>query len=98
MPGIAASTSETCAVRLGAERRRSAGKQLGVGGDLRMDLKADHDLPLAGCALDAIVNRVSANTSLIPDMTARSVSATNTLSSLLSARSILLTTISPVVP
>jgi hypothetical protein len=41
-------------VRLRAESRRRAGEQLGVGGDLRMDLKADHDLPLAGCALYAI--------------------------------------------
>ena len=29
--------------------------QRGVGGNLRMDLEADHDLPLAGFALDAIV-------------------------------------------
>src|SRR5690606_1569591 len=42
------------AVRLGPERRRGAREQLGVAGDLRMDLEADHDLPFAGCALDAI--------------------------------------------
>ena len=42
-------------VRLGAERGRRAGEQLGRGrGDLRVDLEADHDLPLAGFALDAI--------------------------------------------
>ena len=52
MPGIAASTRLTCAVRLGAERGRGAGEQLGVGGDLGVDLEADHDLPLAGFALD----------------------------------------------
>src|SRR3546814_2055309 len=33
-------------VRLRPERRRGARKQLGVGRDLGVDLKADHDLPL----------------------------------------------------
>ena len=39
-------------VRLAAEFGRGAGEQLGVGGDLGMDLHADHDLPVAGCAFD----------------------------------------------
>src|SRR3546814_207384 len=42
-------------IRLRPERRRGAREQLGVGGNLRMDLEADHDLPLAGFALDAII-------------------------------------------
>ena len=41
-------------IGLRAERRRRARKQLGVRRHLRMDLQADHDLPFAGCALDAI--------------------------------------------
>src|SRR5690606_25504353 len=36
------------------ERCRGAREQLGVGGDLRMDLEANHDLPFAGFALDAV--------------------------------------------
>jgi len=43
------------AVRLGPERGRGAREELGVGRDLRMDLEADHDLPFAGFAMDAIV-------------------------------------------
>src|SRR3546814_266862 len=42
-------------VRLRPERRRGARKQLGVGRDLGVDLKADHDLPFAGFAFDAII-------------------------------------------
>ncbi len=42
-------------VRLGAKRRRRAREKLGVRSDLGMDFKADHDLPLAGGTLDAIV-------------------------------------------
>src|SRR5690606_1980833 len=42
------------AVRLRSERGRGAREQLGVAGDLRVDFEADHDLPFAGCALDAI--------------------------------------------
>ncbi len=41
-------------VRLCPEGSRRAGKQLGIRRHLRMDFQADHDLPLAGCALDAI--------------------------------------------
>ena len=54
MPGIAASTRLTWRVGLGAERGRGAGEQLGLAGDLGVDLEADHDLPVAGGALDAI--------------------------------------------
>ena len=42
------------AVRLRAERGRRAREELGVGSDLRMDFEADHDLPFAGFALDAV--------------------------------------------
>ncbi len=42
------------AVGLGPERGRRAGEELGVGDDLGMDLEADHDLPIAGFALDAV--------------------------------------------
>ncbi len=35
-----------------AKRRRGAGKELGSGRDLRVDLHADHDLPVAGCPFD----------------------------------------------
>ncbi len=42
-------------IGLGTEGSRRAAEQLGVGGDLRMDLEADHDLPFARCALDAVV-------------------------------------------
>ena len=40
-------------VGLGAELGRRAGEELGVGGDLGVDLEADHDLPFAGCAVDS---------------------------------------------
>ncbi len=41
-------------VRLGPEGGRSAGEELGLArGDLRVDFETDHDLPLAGFALDA---------------------------------------------
>ncbi len=42
-------------VRLGAEGGRGAGKQLGVGGDLCMNLHADHDLPVSRRALDQLL-------------------------------------------
>ena len=42
------------AVGRAAEGRGGAGEQLGVGGDLGVHLQADHDLPVAGCALDEI--------------------------------------------
>ena len=54
MPGIAASTSDTWAFGSRAEFGRGAGEQLGLRGHLGMDLHADHDLPVAGGALDAI--------------------------------------------
>ena len=54
MPGIAASTSDTCAVRLAAERGRGAGEQLGARRHLGMHLHADDDLPVAGRALDEL--------------------------------------------
>src|SRR5262249_48462136 len=41
-------------VRLAAELGRSAGEQLGVGGDLGMHFHADHHLPLSGGAVDEI--------------------------------------------
>ena len=41
-------------VRLSPEGRGRAGEQLGLANDLRMDLKADHDLPVSGCATNAI--------------------------------------------
>ena len=46
------------AIRLCTERGRSARKQLGLRRHLRVDFKADHDLPFAGCALDAIVAHI----------------------------------------
>ena len=55
MPGIAASTRLTCVLGSAPNVGRRAGEELGVGGDLGVDLEADHDLPLAGGALDAIV-------------------------------------------
>jgi hypothetical protein len=42
------------AVRLGTELSRCARKQLGMARHLRMDLKANYDLPLAGIPLDAV--------------------------------------------
>ena len=42
------------AVGSAAEGRRRAREQLGVGGDLGMHLQADHDLPVAGGALDQV--------------------------------------------
>ena len=42
------------AVGLAAERRGGAGEQLGLGGDLGVHLQADHDLPVAGGALDEV--------------------------------------------
>src|SRR6185437_12632678 len=51
------------AVGLGSELGRSAGKELGPGKDLGMDLHADHDLPVAGLTLDQLVLcRCSAHT------------------------------------
>jgi hypothetical protein len=43
------------AVGLGAEFGRGTGEELGRGGDLGVDLEADHDLPFAGGALDAVI-------------------------------------------
>ena len=53
-PGHGGIDQAHMAVRLAAELGRGAGEQLGVGGDLRMHLHADHHLPLAGGALDEI--------------------------------------------
>lgn len=44
-------------IGLRPERRRRAREELRLRGDLGMDFKADHDLPLAGGALDAIAAR-----------------------------------------
>ncbi len=41
-------------IGLAAEFGGSAGEQFGSGGDLRMDLDADHDLPIAGGAFDEL--------------------------------------------
>jgi hypothetical protein len=41
-------------VGLRPERGRRAREELGLRRHLRMDLEADHDLPFAGAALDAI--------------------------------------------
>ena len=41
-------------IRRAAEFGRGAGEQLGVGGDLRVHLHADHDLPVAGRAFDEV--------------------------------------------
>ena len=41
-------------IRLRAECRGRAGEQLGVRRDLCVDFEADHDLPVTGCALDAV--------------------------------------------
>ena len=54
MPGIAASTSETLAVGLGAELGRGAREQLRFRGHLGMDFHADDDFPIAGCAGDEV--------------------------------------------
>ena len=41
-------------IGLGAECGRCARKELGIAGDLRVHLKADHDLPFTGGTLDTI--------------------------------------------
>jgi hypothetical protein len=41
-------------VRLCTESGCRAGKQLGLRNDLRVNFKADHDLPVTRCALDSI--------------------------------------------
>ena len=41
-------------VRRAAELGRGAGEQLGIGGDLGMDLHADDDFPVAGRAADEV--------------------------------------------
>ena len=41
-------------VRLGAELGAGAAEQLGLAGHLRVDFEADHDLPFAGGAVDAV--------------------------------------------
>ena len=51
-------------VRLGTEFGTRAAEQLGVGSDLRMDFEADHDLPFARGALDAVSAHI--NSHVIP--------------------------------
>jgi len=53
------------AVRLGTKARGRTGKQLGFAGHLRMDLKANHDLPLACVSLDAVFSHIT-TTLLLP--------------------------------
>ena len=55
IPGIAASTRLTCVLGSAPNAVAAPEKSLDVGRrDLRVDLEADHDLPLAGFAFDAI--------------------------------------------
>mgnify|MGYP003632212415 CR=1 FL=1 len=42
------------AVRVGAERRRGAREQLGIGGHLRVDLQPHDDFPVAGIAFEYV--------------------------------------------
>ena len=53
MPGIAASTRLTWVFGSAPNAVAAPENSFGVGDDLRVDLKPDHDLPLAGFALDA---------------------------------------------
>ena len=41
-------------VRVGAERRRGAREQLGIGGHLRVDLQPHDDFPVAGIAFEYV--------------------------------------------
>ena len=54
------------AVRLGTKAGGLTGKQLGFTSHLRMDLKANHDLPLAGVSLDAVFNHITTTLRLPP--------------------------------
>ena len=45
------------AVGRSPERGRRARKKFGLRGDLRVNFKANHDLPLAAAALDAVVSQ-----------------------------------------
>ena len=49
-------------IGLRAERGVRAAEQLGRAGDLCVNLKADHDLPFARCALDAVVTHIVSRT------------------------------------
>ncbi len=62
MPGNPASMNLTWLLGSAAEFGRGAGKQLGLGKDLGMDFHADHDLPIAGFALEQFVLRGSVHT------------------------------------
>ncbi len=53
MPGIAASTRLTCALGSAPNSVAAPENSLALDGDLRVDLEADHDLPVAGLAVDA---------------------------------------------
>ena len=70
-------------VGLGAELRRGAGEELGLGRDLRMHLEADHDLPVPGGALDPIAAHHHASGRAVKP--ARSSSARPALSTLCSS-------------
>ena len=54
------------AVRFPAISGRRARKELGFRCDLRMDLKADHDLPLTGYTLDAVFAHITTTSPLPP--------------------------------
>ena len=54
-------------VGLCAEFSRSSAEQLGIAGDLRVDFKANHDLPFAGGALDTIcAHRFCSRSGVLP--------------------------------
>ena len=55
IPGIAASTSDTCEFGSAPKVVARAGEQLGVRRDLRVHLEADHDLPRTGFALNSVI-------------------------------------------
>ncbi len=55
MPGIAASTRLTCVLGSAPNSVAAPEKSLALRRDLGVHFQADHDLPFAGCALDAIV-------------------------------------------
>ena len=55
IPGIAASTSDTCVFGSAPNVVEAPENSLALDDDLGVDLEADHDLPLAGFAFDQIV-------------------------------------------
>ena len=54
MPGKAASTGETWVLGSAPNAVAAPENSLACGDDLRVDLEPDHDLPLAGAALDEV--------------------------------------------